>query len=146
MRSGRALGEVLGKAGIPYGYTLAIWSTGALCIGRFGLPRSTEVFLFLAGGTLGYAGLALLVTRGSVLRATRPPAALWENVMALPAVLATYLLDQLVSAPGANYFLSPFTTTVAYFVGLAALVSRVASREDRPRARTEERHGADDPP
>lgn len=145
MRFGRALGEVLGKAGIPYGYTLAVWSTGALCIGRFGLPRSTEVFLFLAGGTLGYAGLALFVTRGGVVRATRPPAALWENVIAVPAVLATYLLDGSVFASGANYFLSPFTTTVVYLLGLAALESRVASREERARTATGGRCRADDP-
>jgi hypothetical protein len=128
---GRALAEVVSKAGIPYGYTLTVWSTGALCTGRFGLPSAAEVFLFLAGGTAAYGGLALLVTRGGVVRAARPPAALWENVFAVPAIGAAYGIDRLISSAGANFFLSPLVATLVYLVGLATLVSWVTSREER---------------
>ncbi len=138
MNFGKALAEVVSKAGIPYGYTLTIWSTGALCIGRFGLPSTTEVFLFLAGGTGAYCGLALFVTRGGTVRAARSPAALWENVFAVPAIGATYGLDRVVSSPGANFLLSPFVATVVYIVGLAILVSWVTSREERPLSGSEE--------
>jgi hypothetical protein len=132
VRFGKALAEVVSKAGISYGYTLAVWSTGAICAGRFGLPDAREVFLFLAGGTLAYGGLALAVGRGRVLRAARPPAALWENVLAVPAVGAAYGLDRLVPSADASFFLSPFVATLVYLVGLAALVSRVMAREVRP--------------
>lgn len=131
MTFGKALAEVVSKAGVPYGYTLTVWSTGALCIGRFGPPSAAEVFLFLAGGTAAYGGLALVVTRGGSVRAARPPAALWENVFAAPAIVATFGLDRLVSSPGANYFVSPLAATVVYIAGLAVLVSWVTSREER---------------
>jgi hypothetical protein len=130
---GRALTEVVSKAGIPYGYTLTVWSTGALCAGRFGLPSAGEVFLFVVGGTVAYGGLALLVSRGGVVRAVRPPAALWENVFAVPAIGAAYGLDQLVSSAGANFFLSPLVATLVYLAGVAILVSRVTSHEERSR-------------
>ncbi len=134
MSFGKALAEVVSKAGIPYGYTLTVWSTGAICAGRFGLPDPRQVFLFLAGGTLAYGGLALLVSRGGVLRAARPPAALWENVFAVPAVGLVYGLDGLVPSAAASFFLSPFVATFVYLLGLAALVSRVAAREGIRRA------------
>lgn len=127
----KALAEVLSKAGIPYGYTLAIWSTGALCIGRFGLPTAAQVFLFVAGASVAYAGLALIVGRHRVVRATRPPAALWENVFAVPAVGVTYGIDGLISSAEANFFVSPLAATVVYLLGLALLVSRVTAREER---------------
>lgn len=144
MTFGKALAEVVSKAGIPYGYTLTIWSTGALCIGRFGLPSATEVFLFLAGGTAAYGGLALFVTRGGVVRAARPPAALWENVFAVPAVGATYGLDRLVSPAGANFFFSPLVSSLVYLVGLATLVSWVTSREERSRSAPEGRPASEE--
>lgn len=127
----KALAEVVSKAGIPYGYTLAVWSTGALCIGRFGLPSAGQVFLFVAGGTVAYGGLALVVSRRHVIRAVRPPAALWENVFAVPAIGATYGIDRFISSSEANFFVSPLAATLVYMLGLALLVSRVTTREDR---------------
>lgn len=123
------LREVVCKTGVPYGYTLTVWASGALCIGRFGLPSAGEVFLFVAGGTLGYVGLALLVGGTGVVRAARPPAALWENVSAVPAVGVTYALDRVVGSVGLNFFLSPLAATLTYLLALAVLVAWVMSRE-----------------
>lgn len=94
------------RAGVPYGYTLTIWSAGALCIRRFGLPGFAEVFLFALGGTAGYAALALLARRKG--RDRQPAAAachgapgpLWENAVVLPALALTAAIAQLVPVPG----------------------------------------------
>lgn len=127
----KALAEVVGKAGIPYGYTLTVWSTGALCIGRFGLPTPGEVFLFVAGGTLAYELLAVAVTRRAIVRAAKPPAALWENMFAVPAIGATFVLDRLIAARGPNFFLSPLVATFLYLIGVSLLVSRLSRIEER---------------
>ncbi|MBI3648646.1 MAG: hypothetical protein HY240_07860 [Actinobacteria bacterium] len=116
LKISESLTEVVSKAGVPYGYTLTIWTTGALCLGRFGLPSQAEVFLFVAGGTLAYVGLALLVTRGRTIRAARPPAALWENAFAVPAVGGTWAIDRLMVGAGWNFFLSPLLATTVYLL------------------------------
>ena len=38
-----------------YGYTLTIWSNGALLSHTFGTPKPAEVFGYLFGGLLGFA-------------------------------------------------------------------------------------------
>jgi len=126
----RSLGEVVSRAGIPYGYTLTVWSVGALCIGLFGLPSAGDVFLFLAGGTIAYAGLTLSVVRRGVVPRTGSPTALWENILAIPAVALAYATDRIVDSASVNYFLSPLVATLAYLLGLGLLVTMVTSRED----------------
>jgi len=136
LRLDKALAEVVSSAGVPYGYTLAIWSTGALSIGRFGIPNAREVFLFLAGGSLAYVLLAMFVSRGRVVRATRAPAALLENVFAVPAVGVAYALGLFVGSASASFFLLPMAATVVYMLGLTVLTSRVVRREDRAAPRS----------
>lgn len=126
------LAEVIGVAGIPYGYTLTIWATGALCMGRFGVPTPAQVLLFVAGGTIGYAGLALLVGRGRTIRSARPAPGLWENAFAAPATGATSLIDRVVSSPGTNFFLSPLIATALYLLGLSLLVRWIGSGAEAP--------------
>lgn len=141
MTFSKALTEVVSKAGIPYGYTLTVWSAGALCIGRFGIPSAAEVFLFVAGGTVGYGALALVVSgRRRVVRAARPPAALWENAFAVPAIGTTYGIDRLVDSAGVNFFVSPLVATLVYLLGLAVLVSRISTLEERLSGGGEARH------
>jgi hypothetical protein len=49
----------------PYGYTISIWSSGAVLMHAHGTPRVAEVFAFLSGALIGFALLALL-SRGAV--------------------------------------------------------------------------------
>lgn len=121
-----ARAQVVCQGGVPYGYTLAVWSTGALCIGRFGLPTTGEAFLFVLGGSVGYGGLALVVRRQGGSLPTGRPMALWQNFFAIPAIGAAYGLDRAVPVAALNYFVSPLTTTLVYLLGLSWLISRVA--------------------
>lgn len=133
-----ALPAVVERAGVPYGYTLTIWSAGALCIRRFGLPGLAEVFLFALGGTAGYAVLALLAgrkrrDRQPAAAACHPaPAPLWENAVVLPALALTAAIAQLVPGAWLNFLVVPFVATAAYLGGLAVLVSLRAPRGARP--------------
>lgn len=125
----RALAEVVSNAGIPYGYTLTVWGTGALCVARLGLPSAGEVFLFAAGGSIAYAALAWVSSQRGATRVVTPPPALWENVVALPVLGAVYGLDRVVTADLLSFFLSPLVATSLYLLGLALLVSRLQVRE-----------------
>lgn len=54
------MGTVVAASAAPYGYTLTIWSSGAVLIDYRGKPGVGDVFLFLAGAVLGFSALGLL--------------------------------------------------------------------------------------
>jgi hypothetical protein len=54
------MGTIVGASAAPYGYTLTIWSCGAVLIDYRGKPSVGDVFLFLAGAVLGFSVLGLL--------------------------------------------------------------------------------------
>jgi hypothetical protein len=138
----RWLPLVVARAGIPYAYTLTIWSAGALCIRRFGLPGVPEVFLFAVGGTIGYGALALGVrlgrARSSAAAAAGAPAPrpLWENIVALPAIAVAAGVSQLTPNADANFLVVPLTATVTYLLGLAVVMSATEAARRAGRART----------
>jgi hypothetical protein len=49
----------------PYGYTLTVWSSGALLIHDRGLPSVWEIFLFVAGAITAFAAI-WVAARGAV--------------------------------------------------------------------------------
>lgn len=50
-----SLGTVVSASAAPYGYTISLWSSGALLIHYHGFPKVGDVFLFLTGALLGFA-------------------------------------------------------------------------------------------
>ncbi|HTU86334.1 MAG TPA: hypothetical protein VMF57_12220 [Solirubrobacteraceae bacterium] len=56
---------MVSSAAAPYGYTLTVWSSGALLIHSRGSPAVWEVFLFLTGAVVAFAVLWLL-GRGTI--------------------------------------------------------------------------------
>ena len=58
----RSLETALHGAGLPYGYAVTTWSTGAAVAGSRGMPELGSVFLFAAGAASGY-GLLRHLTR-----------------------------------------------------------------------------------
>jgi hypothetical protein len=54
------LHTVLDRAGIPYGYTVTLWTSGQVLIGLRGTPRGTFLPAFAGGAALGYVALALM--------------------------------------------------------------------------------------
>jgi hypothetical protein len=54
---------VLERSAVPYGYTLTVWSSGAMLMHRHGAPPPLDVFLFLGGGALAFAVLVLAAGR-----------------------------------------------------------------------------------
>ncbi len=50
-----ALGTIVSASAAPYGYTITLWSSGALLTHFHGIPTVVEIFLFLTGALLGFA-------------------------------------------------------------------------------------------
>ena len=60
----RALETALHGAGLPYGYAITVWSTGAVLIGGQGTPSVGHVFLFAAGAAAAY-GIMRFLTKAA---------------------------------------------------------------------------------
>src|SRR4029077_3008526 len=56
------LARVVHAARTPHRYTLATWSTGVLCIDKYGLPDLGGVLLFVSGATTAF-GVILWTVR-----------------------------------------------------------------------------------
>lgn len=65
-----ALGTIVSASAAPYGYTISLWSSGALLVRLHGLPTVAEIFLFLTGALVGFAVVGSLAH--GALRTTMP--------------------------------------------------------------------------
>jgi hypothetical protein len=64
-----ALGAMMSSSAAPYGYTLSVWSAGAVLISARSFPSIGEVFLFAAGALGAFNLLAVVSTRLGATRA-----------------------------------------------------------------------------
>jgi hypothetical protein len=85
------LQAAVAMAAAPYGYTLAIWTSGAVTMHAQGIPSTVEALLFLGGAVAGFAAVGA-IAHGSaqeVLRAqTDTRVRLWGGFH-LPSVGAS---------------------------------------------------------
>jgi hypothetical protein len=61
--TGGALPMIVAASAAPYGYTVSLWSTGAVLVHFHSAPTIAEIFLFAAGALGGYSLLGLLAGR-----------------------------------------------------------------------------------
>jgi hypothetical protein len=86
-RSG--LHTVLDRAGIPYGYTVTLWTSGQVLIGLRGMPRGALLPAFAGGAALGYVALALAFGAGpEVATDIESPGPAWRCAALLAQVAA----------------------------------------------------------
>jgi hypothetical protein len=118
---GRAFASMLESSAAPYGYTITVWSSGALLMHYRGQPAVGDVFAFLAGAVAGFALLGLVGWR--VIRRAEPmalgPPRVWAGAMhwlgAGAAVGAAALVAQI-----ASWVAWPAASAAATVVYLAA--------------------------
>ncbi len=110
---------------VPYGYTLAIWSSGALAISSYGVPHRFDVILFVLGATAGYLMWdvpVLLLTGGPHNFSVVLPGSASLNVLAvLPAVLLSFAI-RFIPSRRAGFLFSGFLASAAYVLSLALLL------------------------
>jgi len=116
----RALQTTLHGAGLPYGYAITVWSTGAALAGSHGGgPTNIEILLFALGATSAYSGLKLLTweTEGEAEKpltaSPRPFRAGIVHLAAITAAIAAALV--IAKIPGSvAWVLAPLAATVVY--------------------------------
>lgn len=130
-----ALRVVVRTTAVPYGFTLTVWSTGAVVMHARGTPDVGDVFLFLAGALLAFvaaAGVAHLVSadaidaRGSDLIATGV-----LNVVVVAAAVGGAALVALIPTT-ADWLLGSFVSTAIFLAGGGAGLT-LAHRRGRRR-------------
>jgi hypothetical protein len=130
--AGLATGTIVSSSATPYGYTVSLWSTGALLLHSHSTPAVWEVFLFAAGAVLGFT-LIGLIAHGRMWAATTLPHGP-ETVLA--GLLHWFAVGAAVGAaalvaliPGwVAWPLASLSATLLYLVGASAQLAFVASR------------------
>lgn len=121
------LRKAVGASAGPYGYTLTIWTSGAVLIHNRGVPDTLEAILFAFGAVLGFALVGALAFRRTVvvrIRATSHPV-LWGSFHFIPvaaSIGAAGLVAHFVEGTAA-FPLAGFLATSIYLLCVAAQIT-----------------------
>jgi hypothetical protein len=125
-----SLATIIPATAAPYGYTLAVWSCGAVLLRSHGTPSLTDTLLFVAGAIAGFNLLGAVAigvlghARSIDRRRDRVLAGVFDWV-ALGAVVAAVTATSAIRG-WAAWLLGPFTATVVY-LSIASLQLAVLS-------------------
>jgi hypothetical protein len=130
------LQSTVATAAAPYGYTLTIWTSGAVATHDRGVPTAWEALLLLAGAVIGF-GLVAAVAYGrpSGLFAVDAPAAvrLWGAFHLISvglAIGASALVVSIIDSP-IDWLLVGLVATVTYLAVVAAQFTIADERSGR---------------
>lgn len=128
-----ATGRVTSILSIPYGYTVSLWSAGALTVTRTGAPSVLDIMLFVLGTVAAFLVLAC-VGHGRLDAEVpmRVPAQVVMNAFPILAALSVVAFPAGMVDRRLAYLSAGFLATGVYVLSLAALVRLVTRR--RPRA------------
>lgn len=120
----RHLRSAVATSAAPYGYTLTIWTSGAVTTHARGIPTAWEALLFLGGAVLGFAAAAALAYgRPSQVFAAREHGSvrLWGGFHLISvglAIGAAALVTALIHDPVA-WMVVGFAATLVYLLVIA---------------------------
>ena len=121
------LRKAVGTSAGPYGYTLTVWTTGAVLIHARGVPDTLEAMLFMVGAVIAFAATGALAFR------TNPPVrgravshpVLWGSFHFVPvaaSIGAASLVAHFVQGSAA-WPLAGFAATALYLTCVAAQIT-----------------------
>lgn len=121
------LRKAVGTSAGPYGYTLTIWTSGAVLVHAHGVPDTLEAILFAFGAVFAFALVGTLAFRRGPdlrVRATSHPV-LWGSFHFIPvaasiaaAGLIAHFIDVTIAFP-----LAGFAATAIYLTCVAAQIA-----------------------
>ncbi len=129
----RSLRIGIAASSAPYGYTITIWSSGAVSMDLLGKPRIGAALLYVGGAVVAFLAIEVAAYGGfRVLPVTGPPPpmAAWGNAHFLSAggtVVAVWGADHLLKAELAGWIVAGFLATSIYLT-LNAVQTTLASR------------------
>jgi hypothetical protein len=116
----RALRATVAAAAAPYGYTLTVWTSGAVVAHERGIPNALGAILFALGAMIGF-GLVGLIAYGGIGRRTLPaPAAfsVWQSIHVLgigAAIALAFAVSKLIDHDAA-WLVAGFAATTVYLL------------------------------
>lgn len=114
------LRATLERAGVPYGYTITVWTSGQLLIGRRGTPHGWLLLAFAGGAVLAFAALSLLAPRGDGAPRSAPALGAVVAAQLCGIALALGVVALIAHAPsGVAWPAGGFAATAAYLAGMA---------------------------
>ena len=132
MRYLDGLATTLASAAVPYGYSLMVWSSGALATQHHGSPRTGDVASFAGGAVAAYVLLRLATRHREV---EQPLGLVGDGLLItgaihLASLAASVLVAAYASAIGGElgWALSPFAGTGVYLLGTALAETVVVAR------------------
>lgn len=130
----RSLETALHGAGLPYGYAITVWATGAQLIAARGTPSVGSIFLFAAGAAAAYGGLRWLTSNAegeAESQLTRSPHLLRAGVVHVAAIgLAVGSAALVAQIPGfVAWPLASFAATLCY-LGVSSVEIALLERGD----------------
>jgi hypothetical protein len=135
---GHALDAVVAASAAPYGYTISIWSSGAIVMHAHGAPDVLDVVLFALGALVGFAALGLAstaiaaCTAATLDRGSERVAAGMLNLLAVGAALGSAVV--LARTPGRlAWLLASLAATALYLLAASAQLALVDRRARRHR-------------
>lgn len=141
-----ALRAAVAATAAPYGYTLTVWTSGAVLSHARGIPSAAQALLFLAGAVAAYALVAGVTAGWSQQRLVPEPehAAVWGGLHLLSvglAIGAAALVARYVTDTGA-WPLGGFLATACYLIVSAGqlAIADVARRASAQRQALGEKH------
>ena len=129
------LQTAVANSAAPYGYTLTIWTSGAVTTHARGIPTAWEALLFLAGAVIGFAvAAALAYGRPSEILVPREHSSvrLWGGFHLVSvglAIGAAALVTALVKDP-VDWLIVGFAATLVYLTVIAAQFTLADARLD----------------
>ena len=136
----RHLRAVVAASTAPYGYTLTLWTAGAVATNAEGsVPSTVEALLLLTGAVLGFGAVGTYAfggINGLLAPGPRGDARVWGG-MHLPSVGASILLVTALTAVVHGLLLWPlvgFTATATYLlvIGLQFWLATHRARVPEP--------------
>jgi len=121
------LRKAVGASAGPYGYTLTVWTTGAVLIHARGVPTTLEAMLFMFGAVLAFAVVGALAFRHNppvrAIAVSHP--VLWGSFHFVPvaaSIGAASLVAHFIQGSSAWPF-AGFTATAIYLTFVAAQIT-----------------------
>jgi hypothetical protein len=120
---GNAIGRVTSILSIPYGYTVSLWSAGALTVTRLGSPSALDVLLFAAGAVTAFVALAGVGRPHMDAEVPmRVPSVVVLNLFPILTALAVMVVPSGRMPRSLGYMANSFLTTATYILAVAGLV------------------------
>lgn len=133
-----AIGRVTSILSIPYGYTVSLWSAGALTVTRLGPPSALDVFLFVIGAVIAFVALAGIGRAHLDAEVPmRVPSLVVINLFPIVAALAVLMVPTGMLSRSFGYLANGLLATATYILSLAVLIRLTSAWRGRvPAPRT----------